>query len=68
MEESYDLLIGNGLLLVSPLATQAIVLHHVETANLNQSDACLLGLQEPRSCSVQATGELGNNADPATPS
>ena len=32
MEESYDLLIGNGLLLVSPLATQAIVLHHVETA------------------------------------
>ncbi len=37
MEESYDLLIGNGLLLVSPLATQAIVLHHVETANLNPS-------------------------------
>lgn len=37
MEESYNLLIGNELLFVSPLATQAIVLHHVETANLNPS-------------------------------
>lgn len=45
MEESYDLLIDNGLLLVSPLATQAIVLHHVETANLNPSGRLLIGAE-----------------------